>query len=136
MVIAIILLVSVVALPSIISAYTHREVSEAARILQAALVGARDSAIKNNSPSGIRLLPDPTLNGLNAAGLMDPTMPLAMNRIVPLDSAPDYSEGKVSVIKDVSSPFASAPGTMWNFPHPYPSLPCPFSTRTCNWRRM
>ena len=33
--------------------------SEAARILQGALVGARDAAIHNNTPSGIRLLPDP-----------------------------------------------------------------------------
>ena len=66
-VISIILLVSAVALPSIISAISHRQVSEAARILQAALVGARDSAIKNNAPSGIRLLPDPTINGINPA---------------------------------------------------------------------
>ncbi|MGC8641511.1 MAG: pilus assembly FimT family protein [Isosphaeraceae bacterium] len=134
-VITIILLVSAVALPSIISAFSHRQVSEAARILQGALVGARDSAIKNNSPSGIRLLPDPTLNGVNpATGTVQPNMPLAMNRIVPLDSAPDYSEGKVSVIKDVTgySPFTNAPGTMWNFPYPYPSLPNPFGTGTVN----
>ena len=62
-VILIILLVSAVTLPSIISAMSHRQVSEAARVLQAALVGARDSAIHNNAISGIRLLPDPTING-------------------------------------------------------------------------
>ena len=66
-VILIILLVSAVTLPSIISAMSHRQVSEAARILQAALVGARDSAIHNNAISGIRLLPDPTINGINLA---------------------------------------------------------------------
>ena len=90
-VILIILLVSAVTLPSIISAYSHRQVSEAARILQAALVGARDSAIRDNAPSGIRLLPDPTINGINTTsgsslyGYLDPSLPLAMDRIIPLE---------------------------------------------------
>jgi prepilin-type N-terminal cleavage/methylation domain-containing protein len=117
----IILLVSAVTLPSIISAISHRQVSEAARVLQAALVGARDSAIHNNAISGIRLLPDPTINGINANGLLDPTLPLAMNRIVPLEAAPDYDEGKLSIIKDLATyaplPFAVAPA------YPYPSGP-------------
>ena len=116
----IILLVSAVTLPSIISAISHRQVSEAARILQAALVGARDSAIHNNAISGIRLLPDPTINGINAAGALDPTLPLAMNRIVPLDAAPDYDEGMISIIQDKSTntpftPFVNAPA------YPYPA---------------
>ena len=109
-VILIILLVSAVTLPSIISAISHRQVSEAARVLQAALVGARDSAIHNNAISGIRLLPDPTINGINASGVLDITLPLAMNRIVPLEAAPDYDEGKVSIIKDLAAtPFAVRP---------------------------
>ena len=58
-VILIILLVSAVALPTVIPAITHRQVSEAARILQADLVGARDAAINTVRPAGIRLLPDP-----------------------------------------------------------------------------
>ena len=126
-VILIILLVSAVTLPSIISAISHRQVSEAARVLQAALVGARDSAIHNNAISGIRLLPDPTINGINTNassplyGMLDPTLPLAMNRIVPLEAAPDYDEGKVSIIKDVVSPFAVAPV------YPYPSVPNPIT---------
>ena len=106
----IILLVSAVTLPSIISAISHRQVSEAARVLQAALVGARDSAIHNNAISGIRLLPDPTINGINANGLLDPTLPLAMNRIVPLEAAPDYDEGKISIIKDRGLPVRGRPG--------------------------
>ena len=61
----IILLVSAVVLPTVIPAISHRQVSEAARILQAALAGARDAAINNNAPAGIRLLPDPVLNGIN-----------------------------------------------------------------------
>lgn len=122
-VILIILLVSAVTLPSIISAIGHRQVSEAARVLQAALVGARDSAIHNNAISGIRLLPDPTINGINANGLLDPTLPLAMNRIVPLEAAPDYDEGKISIIKDLAgfSPFPA--NATWGFLYPYPSGP-------------
>ena len=67
-VILIILLVSAVVLPTVLPAISHRQVSEAARILQGALAGARDTAINNNAPAGIRLLPDPVLNGqsLNA----------------------------------------------------------------------
>ncbi len=54
-VIVIILLVSVVALPTVLPAIQHRQVSEAARILQGALVGARDKAIHDNQPCGNRL---------------------------------------------------------------------------------
>jgi len=60
-VITIIVLVSAAALPTILPALNHRQVSEAARILQAALAGARDAAIRANEPRGIRLLPDPAL---------------------------------------------------------------------------
>ncbi len=60
-VILIILLVSAVALPVVLPAMAHREVSEAARILQAALVGARDSALQTQAPSGIRLIAGPGL---------------------------------------------------------------------------
>ena len=67
-VITIILIVSAVALPTVLPAMQHRQVSEAARILQAVLVGARDAAIRDNAPSGIRLLPDPQLSGLNPTG--------------------------------------------------------------------
>src|SRR5271157_4124000 len=42
----IILLVSAVVLRTVIPAISHRQVSEAARILQGALAGARDTAIK------------------------------------------------------------------------------------------
>ena len=117
----IILLVSAVTLPAIISAISHRQVSEAARILQGALVGARDSAIHNNAPSGIRLLPDPTINGINTNasstlyGMLDPSLPLAMSRMIPLESAPDYDEGLISIIQDLVSPPGFAPA------YPYPS---------------
>jgi prepilin-type N-terminal cleavage/methylation domain-containing protein len=98
-VITIILLVSAVALPVVLPALAHAQMSEAARALQGALAGARDSAIHNQLPSGIRLLPDPTLNGINpATGLLDANYPLAFNRIVPIESPPPYSEGMVAVL--------------------------------------
>jgi prepilin-type N-terminal cleavage/methylation domain-containing protein len=97
-VIAIVLLVSALTLPTVLSGLAHRGVSESARILQAALSGARDAAIRNNAPSGIRLLPDPVLNGINGStGLLDPNAILAANRIIPLDPAPAYKEGRVSI---------------------------------------
>ena len=37
----------------------------------------RDAAIRDNNPSGLRLLPDPAFSGLNAAGMLDTTLPLA-----------------------------------------------------------
>jgi prepilin-type N-terminal cleavage/methylation domain-containing protein len=93
-VILIILIVSAVALPTVLPTISHRQVSEAARILQGALVGARDKAIHDGQPSGIRLLPDPAFpinwtanNTINSFSI------LAYNRIVPIDPAPEYSEG-------------------------------------------
>jgi type II secretory pathway pseudopilin PulG len=95
-VIFIILLISVVALPTVLPALSHRQVSEAARILQGALVGARDKAIHDGQPSGIRLLPDPNFAPVFSTTLGNPINPystLAYNRIVPIGPAPDYSEG-------------------------------------------
>lgn len=108
-VITIILLVSAVALPTVIGALGSREVSEAGRILHGALTGARDKAIHQGSPAGIRLLPDPTLisfqpatwpDGTPAAspGALDQTRPLAYNRIVPIGQPPEYREGLVTPI--------------------------------------
>ena len=86
------------ALPTVIPALSHRQVSEAARILQGALVGARDSAIHNNAPSGIRLLPDPAFPIQRLAdGTIDPSQILAANRIIPIEPAPSYSEGLVNL---------------------------------------
>src|SRR5271157_317632 len=104
----IILLVSAVVLPTVIPAISHRQVSEAARILQGALAGARDTAINTNSPAGIRLLPDPVFNGINpSTGTLDPTRILAANRYIPIQLAPDYSEGMAMVIlpAGVATPF-------------------------------
>jgi len=98
-VITIILVVSAIALPMIISGLSHRQVSEAARILQAALAGARDAAIRDNAPSGIRLLPDPTA-------------PNACNRLIPLMQPPSYQEGLVSVFPSTAYPATVLLGTL------------------------
>ena len=107
-VIFIILIVSAVALPTVLSALDGRDVSEAGRIVQGGLVGARDSAIHNNAPSGIRLLPDPAFpvqwitnpkDPLYTAfqGQVDPRTILAANRFVPLEPVPDYNTGRVII---------------------------------------
>ena len=96
-VITIIVIVSAVALPTVLTALSHRQVREAARILQAVLAGAHDAAIRNNAPSGIRLLPDPVFNALNiSTGLLDSGAILAANRIIPIEPAPNYTEGFVT----------------------------------------
>jgi prepilin-type N-terminal cleavage/methylation domain-containing protein len=89
-VVVIIGLISAVALPMILPALNERRVSEAARELQAILAGCRDAAIRaNNGPRGIRLLPDPVFSGGGSN-------PLASNRIIPIETAPDYTEGLVT----------------------------------------
>ena len=56
------------------------------------------------------MLPDPELNGLNPlTGLLDPTQILACNRIVPLDPAPEYSEGFVSITAPAGIPTIAYP---------------------------
>ena len=113
-VIVIVGLVSAVALPVVLPALSHRQVSESARLLQGALAGARDSALHNGTPSGVRLLPDPafTLTYLKN-GQIDPTQPLAANRIIPIEIAPAYSEGMLSAV---------IPGPGFSFNIPYPAV--------------
>jgi prepilin-type N-terminal cleavage/methylation domain-containing protein len=97
-VITMILIVSVLVIPSLVTAYSHRQMSESARLLQAVLAGARDAAIRNNAPSGIRLLPDPVLNGVNpTTGRLDSSVILAVNRFIPIEPAPAYQEGLVTI---------------------------------------
>jgi prepilin-type N-terminal cleavage/methylation domain-containing protein len=94
-VITIIGLVSIATLPVIIPAYQHRQISESARVLQAAVVGARDAALRAEAPRGIRLLADPAFPGPDAA--RDPNAPLAFNRWVPIEPANDHTEGFISL---------------------------------------
>ena len=50
-----------------------------------------------------------------------------MSRIVPLESAPDYDEGKISIIRDL--PVSPVRGRPWGFPYPYPFGPQPPTRR-------
>jgi prepilin-type N-terminal cleavage/methylation domain-containing protein len=121
-VIFIIVLVSAVTLPVVLPAISHREVSEAARIFQAALVGVRDAAIRAKEPRGLRLLPDPALTipplsdpNVGVPGIAGSSM-LAYNRFVPLELAPDYLEGKVTIGPQLPSGSTQLP----LFPPSYP----------------
>jgi prepilin-type N-terminal cleavage/methylation domain-containing protein len=134
-VILIILAVSAIALPTVIPAISHRQVSEAARLLQASLVGARDAALHSNAPRGIRLLPDP---GYFAAispttgqpdlprlanGRLDPASILAANRIIPIESAPDYSEGRLDYYNFNAGFHKWTAGNPPPYPGPHGSAP-------------
>jgi prepilin-type N-terminal cleavage/methylation domain-containing protein len=115
-VLTIALLLAIAAVP-LYGLWSHRQVSEGARLLQAGLAGARDQAIRDNAPSGIRLLPDPTFNGLDAVtGKLDPTRPLAYNRWVPLSVPPQYSQGAVSR-------WSGMPLAVANLPYTGPGTP-------------
>lgn len=111
-VIVIILLISAVTLPAVLPAIGHREINEAARILQAQLAQARDTAIRFNAPRGVRFLPDPTYgNSLTI---------LAYNRMVPLEPAPLYSNGQVTIWPQAFD--AAGAAQPWTNPAtPYPS---------------
>jgi prepilin-type N-terminal cleavage/methylation domain-containing protein len=126
-VILIILLVSAVALPTVLPAINHRQVSEAARILQGALVGARDKAIHDGQPSGIRLLPDPAFPiNWTPSGAIDRTTILAYNRIVPIEPAPEYTEGFCTTVPPAAIATLVAGGTYRLSPHVHirwPSFP-------------
>ncbi len=116
-VIAIIILVSAVALPTILPALAGRQVSEATRILQAALAGARDAAIRANAPRGIRLLPDltlsPTANPI-------PGQILTSNRIIPIEPAPDLTDasihGSATFVDRINSSWTNASGNPPAYP--------------------
>ena len=119
-IIVIVGLISAVALPVVLPALSHRQVSEAARIVQGSMVGARDSALHSGTPSGIRLLPDPAFPLVYLPnGQLDPSQPLAANRMIPIEAAPEYTEGRLSVV----IPSASATTTnAFNLSIPYPAL--------------
>jgi prepilin-type N-terminal cleavage/methylation domain-containing protein len=82
-VITIILAVSVIALPGVVSAIAARQVDASVQILQGAIVGARDRAVMASAPAGLRLLPNPA----DANSLVT---------ILPMESAPDYTDGLIN----------------------------------------
>jgi prepilin-type N-terminal cleavage/methylation domain-containing protein len=126
-VLAIFLIVTIMAVPAIMSGLQGRQVTDGARIFTGALAGIRDAAIRQNQPQGIRLMPDPLLTipapGQPGAG----TIQLAYNRMVSIEPAGDHSEGHVSI--------GPVPGTRATagFPPAYPiqpGFPYPFPDST------
>ncbi len=86
-VIAILLLISAATIPVALGVFGEQEISDAAGTVQAAFSLTRDTAVREGRPVGIRLLPDPVLN--------TPVERLASNRMLPLQSAPNYSQGTI-----------------------------------------
>jgi prepilin-type N-terminal cleavage/methylation domain-containing protein len=95
-VILIIGIVSAATLAVVIPAYQHRGTGQAALLIQSMLAGSRDAAIRSNAPRGFRLIPDTILNGQGAN-------PLAANRLIAIETAPDYNDGAVRVYLAPSS---------------------------------
>jgi prepilin-type N-terminal cleavage/methylation domain-containing protein len=117
-VIAIVMLASVVALPTLLPMLNGRHLSEAARIFTASLAGVKDAAIRANEPRGLRLLPDPVLTIPAPGSVGAGSLQLCYNRMVPIEPAADYSEGMVSIGPQLSP---GAAGAMTGvFPPPYP----------------
>lgn len=114
-VLTIILLASLIALPTIVTSLNGRQVTDAARIFTGSLVGARDSAIRYNQPRGIRLLPDPTLTIPPPGQLNAGSIQLCYNRMIPIEPAGDYSQGMVTI-----GPYYYPGGSPTGFPPAYP----------------
>ena len=90
-VIVIIGLLAVSTLPVVVPSLNQQQINYGARFVHGELAQARDRAIRDNAPRGIRLLPDPltTLNGDPFSG------PYTSSRIVSIEQAPDYADGQV-----------------------------------------
>lgn len=109
-VIVIIGLISAIALPVVLPALQHRQMSEAGRIVQGALAGARDRALQTGQPAGLRLIPDPAFPVLYLpSGQIDPTQPLASSRLIPIEAPPEYTEGRLAIVSPALSAAFTAP---------------------------
>ncbi|MFO0892446.1 MAG: prepilin-type N-terminal cleavage/methylation domain-containing protein [Isosphaeraceae bacterium] len=94
----IIMLVSAVALPTVLSSWRERQAVSAASLLQASIEQAKTEAQSTGVPHGLRFLPDPTTGVIRLpSGQVDPAAPLACNRWVAIASPGTYSEGAVSI---------------------------------------
>ena len=131
-VITIILLVSVIALTTIPGLVGDYQVTEGARLVQAALASARDVAIRTGDNHGIRLVYDPTLSDPFAIDPSSATLTtanggphsrLVFNKIVPIEPAPDLSDGMLTFVP----PIPTKPNSiLWNWnngtPPKYPAV--------------
>ena len=109
-VIVIILIVSVLALPTVLSGSIASAGERGGPDPPGDAGGGRDAAIRNNTPSGIRLLPDPMFNGISSStGRLDSGSILAANRVIPIGPAPAYTEGLVKIDYVPTRPVAPVP---------------------------
>ena len=115
-VITIIILVSAVALAVVPGLAGNYQLTEGARIVQAAFVGARDAAIRASAPRGFRMLPDPSLSD----PLGTPGGRLVINRLLPIEPAPDLSEGFATFPRTT---VGGTPAWVWNNMGNSPGLP-------------
>lgn len=110
-------IVSALAVSIALPAYNHREVSAAGRVLQGAIVGAQSRAVQLGRPCGIRLVPDPAYPvQWTTAGTIDPTAILAYRRVIPLESAPDYQEGRCTPISSGTLAYLGSAGLSYSPP--------------------
>lgn len=79
-VMAIIMMVSVVAIPPVMQAYGERSIQSAATLVQSTLSAATADAARHGGQHGVRFTPDPAA-------------PDTCSRLLPIGPAPDYSEG-------------------------------------------
>ena len=106
--------------------------------MQGGLVGARDVAIQKNAPCGVRLVRDPSAPVPRlAGGQIDPAALLYADRLIPLEPAPDYSEGMVSISPVFFPPPGFPPSYLGSktavYPYPYNVLmvqECPVNPYT------
>jgi prepilin-type N-terminal cleavage/methylation domain-containing protein len=89
-VILIILLLTAVALPTVIPAINSRKVSSAALILQAELARIRDAAIRANVPRGVRFIPETVQSQFVFRGNTP-----GYTRMIAIEPGPQYSEGLI-----------------------------------------
>jgi len=136
-VVVIVVIISAVTLPAVLPALANRQVSEGARILQAALAGARDSAIRFNAPRGVRLIPDQMSNQVSPLSGTTVGQMFTYNRMVAIEPAPDISDGYVTFPSVPIFPYPVAgptgsPGALWggslsnnppSYPFPFPGNP-------------
>jgi len=116
-VVLIVVLLSVVALRTAVPAYNSQQVTEGARILLAAIAGARDSATRANAPRGFRLIPDASTPFLASISSTTP-QPLTYSKMIAIEPAADLSDQ--SLYGAATFPTASAVWTSTSsLPPPY-----------------
>lgn len=97
-VIFIVLMVSVLAIATIMPALASHNITGGAQAIQAALVQARDRSANTGSLCGVRFTLDPSFPPTyQSNGQIDPTSTLASNAWVFLETPGDYSEGLCNI---------------------------------------